>query len=125
MREHLLAARLVDADSALREALEVRAAVQREAWETLFEIKKARGEIISHSVGSKGEATSYMSRPGSGKAEADLIRTILQNEKEMEELLGLRKQQKSLEGDTYNDNRVLVVVGADGKIHELRPPQTG
>jgi hypothetical protein len=119
MQVKLADERLEVAGVELASALAVHMAIIREAWETLEYLKSKRGEIVSHSTTDKGgEATGYLPAAASGKSEADLIRTIRDSEKAMEELQGLRSKTTE-DGESYQDNRVQVVVGPGGEMRML------
>jgi len=103
----------------LDEAVAVRSNISSELWETLKDLRERRGQVVSESSGDKGKSHSIEGPAAQARAEADVLRAVMANEAELEELLGLRKKQ----GDVHlNDNRSLVVIDQTGVVRKFLPP---
>lgn len=91
----------------LGESIAIREMISREAWEAHQALKKSRARNSE-----TGETILFWKE---ATAEADLLRTIMQNEKDLEELLQLRR--RSADGD-YTENNTVVVIDGSGVAHK-------
>ena len=74
----------------LNEQVEARKQISREIWESIY---KLRGGSMPEDPDMEG-LQSLLYTPSHSRAEADLFRTLMDNEKQIEEITGLRTRLK-------------------------------